>query len=190
MSKGMILVISGPSGVGKTEAAMALLKKSERYVKAVTATTRQKRELETHGVDYYFFTKEEFEQMQDSGGLLEYTCYNGNFYGTPKFSVEKSYSEGKVVILVIEIEGALNIKKMYPQATMCFLNAESIEVIERRLRNRRSDSEEAIKGRLEVAKRELEAVGHFDFMVINREGKLCEAVDEIDGIVQKKLAEQ
>ncbi|MBE6649199.1 MAG: guanylate kinase [Ruminococcaceae bacterium] len=187
MSQGMILVISGPSGVGKTEAALALLKKSEQYVKAVTATTRQKRETEVHGVDYYFFTKEEFKELQETGGLLEYTCYNGNFYGTPKFSVEKSYSEGKVVILVIEIEGALNIKKMYPQATMCFLNAESIEVIENRLRNRKSDSEEAIKGRLEVAKKELEAICHFDFTVINREGKLADAVDEINGIVQKRL---
>ena len=189
MSKGMILVVSGPSGVGKTQLALKLLEKESLYAKAVTATTRIMREGEVHGVDYFFVTREEFEGMNEKSELLEYTCYNGNYYGTPKASVEKLLSEGKVVILVIEIEGALNIKKKFPEAKLCFLNAESIEVIEKRLRDRKSDSEEAILGRLKVALKELEAKDQFDFEVINREGQLDEAVCELHEIVTKMLVE-
>lgn len=184
---GKLLVISGPSGVGKTEVALNLRAYSPIYVKAITSTTRKKREGETHGVDYFFVTLEEFEKMKADGNLLEWTVYNGNCYGTPKHSVEKALSCGKIVILVIDVAGALNIKKMFPEAVMCFLNAESLDAIERRLRRRGTDSEEAIKGRLSVAQSEINSKEKFDFEIMNREGKLESAVFELHQTIQKLM---
>ncbi len=184
---GKLLVISGPSGVGKTEVALNLRAYNSIYVKAITSTTRKKREGETNGVDYYFVSLEEFEKMKADGELLEWTIYNGNCYGTPRHSVEKALSLGKVVILVIDVAGALNIKKMFPEAVMCFLNAESIEAIERRLRRRGTDSEEAIKGRLSVAQSEINSKDKFDFEIMNCEGKMNEAVVSLHETFKKLI---
>lgn len=190
INRGKLLVISGPSGVGKTEVSIALRKLGEIYVKSVSATTREIRTTETEGVDYFFVSGEKFEEMKNSGELLETTFYNGNNYGTPRYFVEKVMDEGKIVILVIDVAGALQIKKMFPDAVLCFLNAESLEAIERRLRNRKTDSEEAITNRLAVAKSELESIGSFDFVVMNREGEMEKAASEIDVIMRDMLAKQ
>lgn len=182
---GKLLVISGPSGVGKTEVALNLRAHSPIYVKAVTATTRAQREGEVNGKDYFFVSLEEFEKMKACGELLEWTIYNKNCYGTPKHSVEKSLREGKIVILVIDVVGAINIKKMFPEAVMCFLNAESLEAIEKRLRRRGTECEEAIKGRLSVASSEIESKDKFDFEIMNRDGKMLEAVEELHQTICK-----
>lgn len=186
-NKGKLLVISGPSGVGKTEVSLVLRSLGELYVKSVSATTREIRAGETDGVDYFFVTCEEFEKMEKAGELLETTCYNGNSYGTPKKFVEKVLSQGKVAILVIDVAGALQIKKMFPDAALCFLNAESLNAIEQRLRSRKTDSEEAIVNRLAVAKGELEAIDNFDFVVMNRDGEKEKAAKEIDLIIREMI---
>lgn len=186
-AKGKLLVISGPSGVGKTEVALFLRALDGLYVKSVSATTRGIRVTEVDGVDYFFVTKDEFETMKTAGELLETTFYNGNFYGTPKKFVEKVMDEGKVVILVIDVAGALQIKKMFPEAVLCFLNAENLEAIERRLRNRRTDSEDAIRNRLAVASEELKSIDLFDFVVMNRDGEMDKAASEIDSIMRKMV---
>lgn len=185
--KGKLLVISGPSGVGKTEVSLILRSLGDLYVKSVSATTRKIRNGEIDGVDYFFVTCDEFEEMNKSGDLLETTCYNGNHYGTPKKFVENVLEEGKVVILVIDVLGAIQIKKMFPDAALCFLNAESLDAIEKRLRNRNSDSEEAIINRLATAKSELEAIDSFDFVVYNREGKMENAAKEIDKVIREMM---
>ncbi len=186
-NKGKLLVISGPSGVGKTEVSLVLRSFGELYVKSVSATTREIRAGETDGVDYFFVTCEEFEKMEKAGELLETTCYNGNSYGTPKKFVEKVLSQGKVAILVIDVAGALQIKKMFPDAALCFLTAESLNAIEQRLRSRKTDSEEAIVNRLAVAKGELEAIDNFDFVVMNRDGEKEKAAKEIDLIIREMI---
>lgn len=185
--RGKLLVISGPSGVGKTEVSIALRKLGDFYVKSVSATTRGIRVTETEGVDYFFVSNEKFEEMRNSGDLLETTFYNGNHYGTPKKFVEKVVGEGKVAILVIDVAGAIQIKEMFPDAVLCFLNAESLAAIEKRLRNRNTDKEEAIINRLAVAKGELESIGEFDFVVMNRDGEMEKAAAEIDVIVREML---
>ncbi len=186
-NKGKLLVISGPSGVGKTEVALVLRSLGDLYVKSVSATTREIRAGETDGVDYFFVSSEEFDNMVKSGDLLETTEYNGNCYGTPKKYVEKVLDEGKVVILVIDVVGALRIKELFPDAALCFLNAESLDVIEKRLRSRNTEDEDAIINRLAAAKRELEVAEKFDFIVINRDGKMENAVEEIDRIMKEML---
>ena len=188
MKEGKLLVISGPSGVGKTEVSMGLLSLSDLYSKSVSATTRKMRDGEVNGVDYFFISKEEFEEMQKKSQLLEFTNYNGNWYGTPRKFVEEVLEKGKVLILVIDVVGALNIKKMFPEAVMCFLNAESLEAIEKRLRNRKTDSEDSISGRLAVAKKELESSQLFDYVVMNKEGEISNTVQSIDSIIKKLVS--
>ncbi len=184
---GKLLVISGPSGVGKTDVSVVLRGLGDIYVKSVSATTRDIRVGETDGVDYFFVSQPQFEKMKADGELLETTLYNGSLYGTPRKFVEGVLDEGKVVILVIDVAGALQIKKMFPDAVLCFLNAESLEAIEKRLRNRKTDSEEAILNRLAVAVSELQSIDKFDFVVINREGEKEAAAKEIDETIKKMM---
>ncbi len=183
MSNGKLLVISGPSGVGKTVVSLELMKLSDLYVKSISATTRKIRPGEINGVDYFFVSAEEFERMDKNSELLETTEYNGNRYGTPKRFVDEVMSKGKVVILVIDVPGALNVKKMFKEAITCFLDAESLDEIEQRLRNRKTDSEESIMGRLATAKKELKAAGEFDYVIMNRDGKLSQTAKNIDEII-------
>ncbi len=187
MNNGKLLVISGPSGVGKTVVSHELMKLSDLYVKSISATTRKIRPGEVNGVDYFFVTAEEFERMDKNSELLETTEYNGNRYGTPRHFIEEVMSRGKVAILVIDVPGALNVKKMYNEAITCFLNAESLDEIEQRLRRRKTDSEESIRGRLATAKKELESIESFDYVIMNCEGKLCQAAKKIDALINDLL---
>ncbi len=188
MKEGRLLVISGPSGVGKTAVSLKLMEKSDLYVKSISATTRGIRPGEINGVDYFFVTREEFEHMDNTCMLLETTDYNGNRYGTPRQFIEDILAKGKVAILVIDVTGALRVKEMFPDAIICFLNAESLEAIEKRLRNRQTDSEEAILGRLAVARTELDSCCKFDYIVMNCDGEIDEAVDKIDKIITEIMA--
>jgi guanylate kinase len=190
MKEGKLLVISGPSGVGKTEVSLGLLALGELYSKSVSATTRKMRDGEVDGVDYFFISKEKFNDMKENSQFLEFTDYNGNWYGTPRKFVEDMLAKGKVLILVIDVVGALNIKKMFPEAVMCFLNAESLEAIEKRLRNRKTDSEDSISGRLTVAKKELECSHMFDYVVMNREGEISKTVQSIDEIIKELVSKK
>lgn len=166
-NKGNLLVLSGPSGVGKGTVVMRLLEKDENLVLSVSATTRQKREGEEDGVHYFFVSKEEFERKIENGEMLEFTQYNGNYYGTIRSYVEKFIQNGKTVLLEIEVDGASQIKKKIPQAVTVFLTAPSEEEVERRLRKRNTESEEAILKRLAIAKSEMAHASEYDYVVCN-----------------------
>ena len=182
-SKGTLYVFSGPSGVGKDTVLSLLLTRSD-LVKSVSATTRAPREGEVDGVDYYFVSKEEFERLIETGEMLEYTVYAGNYYGTPKAPVERWLSEGSDVILKIEVDGFSQIKKLMPESVGIFLLPPSKEELERRLRARGTDSEEAVLRRLETALNELSCAENYDWRVVNDDLDLC--VDEILAFLKKQ----
>lgn len=185
VKKGVLLVVSGPSGCGKGT-VLAYVKEKGNYCYSVSATTRKPRVGEEHGVNYFFVTREEFEEKISRGEMLEYTEYSGNFYGTPKDYVEKCLAEGKNVILEIETEGAMNIKRLYPEALLVFITAPSLEMIEARLRGRGTETEEAIQRRLAKAKIELALIDEYELVVVNEQGEAEKAAEEIVAAVNNK----
>lgn len=181
-SKGIPIVISAPSGCGKDTILEQLFKINDNLRYSVSATTRAKREGEINGVSYHFHTTSSFEEMIANGEVLEYTKYCGNYYGTPKKSVTDVIESGKDVILKIEVEGAMNIKKIFPDAPLIFILPPSIAELERRLRKRGTETEETIKARIETAKKELECADKFDYVVVNAE--LEKAVEDVNTIIK------
>lgn len=169
-TQGICFVLSGPSGIGK-DTVLSHLAKDFPINKVVTATTRSPRENETDGVDYDFLTKEDFQQKIREDYFLEYAEFSGNFYGTPKKNVEKLLNEGKNALLKIEVQGAVNVKKLLPEAILIFLAPPSISLLEERLRHRNTDSEEDIQKRLKTAEKELEYIKHYDYLLINEDSR-------------------
>ncbi len=182
MKKGVLLVVSAPAGCGKDTILEKVLERDNNIFYSVSATSRAMRPGEKDGVSYYFKTREEFEQMINSGELLEYTEYCGNYYGTPKKAVMDMLEQGKDVVLKIEIEGAANVKKIFPEAVMVFILPPSMNELDRRLHKRGTEDEETIKKRLLTAKKELEAAEAYDFAIVN--GDLDEAVDSFMSVVK------
>ena len=168
-----IVVISGPSGCGKDTVVKKILSMDERFILSVSATTRQRRPIETDGVDYIFLTTEEFEAKLENNEFLEYTNYCGNYYGTLKSQIEQKVADGKVVVLVIEVEGAANVKKVYPDALTIFVAPPSLEELERRLRNRGTEGDDVIKQRLFKANEELGFKSSYDYIVENNFVEQC-----------------
>lgn len=166
-NKGKLVVLSGPSGVGKGTIVKKLLKENSSLALSVSATTRSPREGEVHGVHYFYITKEEFEKKIQNNEMLEYTSYNGNYYGTIQSHVEELLENGKTVLLEIEVDGAMQISRKLPEALSIFINAPSDEEIERRLRNRNTEDEEAIQRRLAIAKAEMKYADEYDYIVCN-----------------------
>lgn len=183
--QGMLVVISAPSGCGKDTVAKALCKLRDDCYISVSATTREKRKGEIEGVDYFFKTREEFEKLIESNGLLEYASFAGNYYGTPVEEVRKSISQGKICLLIIEVQGAKNIMKMYKDCVPIFLLPPSFEILEKRLRGRKTDTEEVINERLRIAKHEINSKEKYKYTVVNDD--LDEAVKEISEILDKEL---
>lgn len=167
MSKGILVVVSAPAGCGKDTILEQALKLNGNLFYSVSATSRAMRPGETDGVSYHFRTREQFEDMIKNGELLEYTEYCGNYYGTPKKAVEDMLEAGKDVILKIEIEGAANVKKIFPECVMIFILPPSIAELSRRLHKRGTETEEVIALRLETAKKELEFAKNYDYFVVN-----------------------
>lgn len=166
-NKGVLVLFSGPSGVGKDTVLEIVLAKDTSLQKSVSCTTRGIRENEIDGKDYYFITVPEFEEMIENHEVLEFTRYGQNFYGTPKAPIDKWLSEGKTVILKIEVEGASNIKKLYPDSVGIFIMPPSMEVLEQRLRSRGTEDEADIKKRLEIAQSEIGHSKVYDYLVVN-----------------------
>ena len=181
-SDGMLVLFSGPSGVGKDTVLDIILSKDECLQRSVSLTTREKRSGETDGEDYYFITKEEFSQMIKDGQVLEYAQYGENIYGTPKAPVDRWLKEGKTVILKIEVKGAQKIRELYPDALSIFLLPPSMQVLEDRIRRRATESEDDINRRLEIAKNEILRSADYDFVVVN--DNLDEASNNVLSIIK------
>lgn len=165
--KGILIIFSGPSGVGKDTVLEVVLDKNKELQKSISLTTREIRENETDGKDYYFVSKSNFDKMVDNNEVLEFAKYGESFYGTPKAPIDKWLDEGKTIILKIEVQGAKKIKELYPEAVGIFIMPPSMEELERRLRLRGSEDEADIQRRLDIAKSEMERRVDYDFQVIN-----------------------
>lgn len=181
MSKGILMVVSGPSGCGKGTVLAEILK-SDKIFYSVSATTRSPRPGETDGVNYYFLTKEKFEEMIAGGEMLEYASFCGNYYGTPRKPVEDMLEKGCHVILEIEVQGAMKIKEKCPDAVFIFILPPSLKELRRRLEKRGTESEEVIEKRLGEAAGEISQAYKYDYAVIN--GELSEAVDDLRSIIR------
>ena len=182
---GLILVVSGPAGSGKGTVNARLLSTGE-YVYSISATTRAPRPGEADGVNYYFITREEFEKRIQDGGMLEYTEYCGNYYGTPKKEALEVIESGKNLILEIEVEGAMNIKRVYPDAVLIMLLPPSFSTQEKRLRGRGTETEEKILARLERTREEVALLPNYDYIVYNEDGRDDLAAIEIEEIVRSE----
>ena len=180
MSKGKLVVISGASGVGKGTVLGIMMKKRKDLKFSVSATTRAPRPSETHGVHYYFVTKEQFEEMIASGQMLEYSAHAANYYGTPRAQAEEKMATGSV-LLDIEPNGAGQVKKAAPDAVLIFIMPPSMEELERRLRGRGDTPEDQIAMRLERAAWEMEQRHWYDHVVVNDDAERC--ADEILKII-------
>lgn len=182
MSKGLLIVVSGPSGAGKGTICAEYCKRHPEVFLSVSATTRNPRPGEENGVHYFFYSKEEFEKMIENNELLEWAQYCENFYGTPKQYVEQALNEGRDVILEIEVQGALNVQKQFEGGTYVFVLPPAPQVLADRLRGRNTESEEVVQKRLTRALEELPLMSHYDYVLEN--DKLEEAVDDLERIVR------
>lgn len=179
--KGILIVVSGFSGAGKGTLMKKLIGSYDNYALSVSMTTRNKRPGEQDGKDYFFVSKENFEEKIAQDGLIEYAGYCNNYYGTPRDYVEKQLQAGKDVILEIEIQGALKIKEKFPTALLLFVMPPSAEELQRRLRGRGTESEEVIAQRLQRASEEAEGIEEYEFIVINDD--LDECVKEMHELI-------
>ncbi|MBQ9383619.1 MAG: guanylate kinase [Ruminiclostridium sp.] len=182
MSKGILIVVSAPAGCGKDTLLEQALKSNDNLYYSVSATSRAMRPGETDGVSYFFKTREQFEDMIKNDELLEYTEYVGNYYGTPKKAVTDMLEAGKDVILKIEIEGAANVKKLFPECTLVFILPPSFAELDRRLHKRGTETDDVIKQRLETARKELAFAKNYDYLVTN--AALEDAVDDFLAVVR------
>jgi guanylate kinase len=178
--RGLLLVLSGPSGVGKGTVCTALRKKMDKLVYSVSATTRQPRAGEVEGVNYFFKTKEQFQEMIAANQLLEWAEYAGNFYGTPLQFVEQTLADGRDVILEIEVQGAMQVKKQFPQGVFLFLMPPSLEELRNRIVNRGTEDDETIRRRMKLAADEIKLLEEYDYAVVNDEvERACEKIQSI-----------
>ena len=181
--KGLLLVVSGPAGSGKGT-VNSLLVGTGDFVYSVSATTRAPRPGEVDGVNYRFISTDEFERRIRDGEMLEYTRYCGNYYGTPKKETEETLAAGKNLILEIEVEGASNVKRIYPDAVLVMLLPPSFRDQEQRLRGRATETEEKILARLEQTRREVPHLGDYDYVIYNENGKAQDCADTLISIVR------
>ena len=183
-SRGQLIVLSGPSGCGKGTILKEMLRTEEKMKLSISLTTRSPRPGETDGIDYFYVSKEQFEKMVDDGAVLEHAEYCGNYYGTPRSNVENWRAEGYHVILEIEPQGAFQIKKNCPDATMIFILPPSLKELKRRLTDRGTEDEATVKKRLDAAIREMEQAFQYDYVVVN--DALPIAVEDVRAIIRSQ----
>lgn len=181
MSKGLLIVVSAPSGCGKGTLLAEVLKNDNFYY-SVSATTRAPREGEADGVNYHFTTKEKFEELIAEGGVLEYAQYCGNYYGTPRQAVEDKLCEGRDVILEIEVQGAMKIKETCPDAVFIFILPPSVDTLKQRLEKRGTETADVIERRVSEARGEIEKAYNYDYVIVNDD--LNKAVSEFIKVVE------
>lgn len=182
MRKGFLLVVSGPSGVGKDTLVQKLLEADASIEYSISATTRPKRDYEVDGKDYIFMSKDDFEAQIKGNKFLEYARVHENLYGTPKDFVLDGINDGKIIVLEIDVQGALQVKENYPDGVFVFILPPSLEELENRLTSRGTESEEQVKIRLANAKKELDLVNEYQYGVVN--DNLDEAVADLSAIIK------
>ncbi len=185
IKKGILMIVSGPAGVGKGTVVAKSVEESKGMIYlSISATTRSPRPIDKEGVTYFFKTKSDFEKMIENNELLEWACYVDNYYGTPKKPVMDALSEGKDVILEIEVQGALKVKENFPEAVLTFIVPPSFLELENRLRGRNTETEEQILKRLTTAKTEFSMIEKYDYVVENN--TVEEAVCDLFSILRSE----
>jgi guanylate kinase len=182
--RGKLFVISGPSGAGKSTIVKKLLELAPDLVLSVSATSRQPRPNEKHGIDYFFLSKEDFLKKIEDGYFLEWATVHGNYYGTPREFVENHLNEGRSVILEIDVQGAIQVKEKFENAVLIFIEPPDFEELEKRLKSRKADSEESMKIRLENARYEMALSKYYNYRVVNDD--LDRAVGQVIKIIREE----
>lgn len=182
MRKGILIVVSGFSGAGKGTLMKKLVQEYDNYALSISATTRDPRPGEENGREYFFLKKEEFKQKIAENGLIEYARYCDNYYGTPRAYVEKQLADGKDVILEIEIQGALKVRKQYPDALLLFVMPPGAEELRRRLEGRGTETQDVIDKRMHRAREEAEGIEEYEYIVVNDDLETC--VRELHAIIK------
>jgi len=180
----LLIVVSGPAGVGKDALLQGMKERECPFHFVVTATDRLPRPGEIHGVDYFFFTTEEFDRMIEQDELLEHAIVYGQHKGIPKQQVREALSSGKDVVMRIDVQGAATVKQLTPGAVLIFLTASSEKELEQRLRGRGGDSPAQLQKRIATAREEIKRLAEFDYVVVNRDGELDQAVDDALAIIR------
>lgn len=180
-SRGMLIVFSGPAGTGKGTVCKEFLKRNQDSVLSVSATTRLPRPGETDGREYFFVSREEFEETIKKDGFLEYACFCDNYYGTPKKAVDEKLENGFNVILEIEVQGAMQIKEKVPEAVFVFISPPSKKVLRERIEGRGTETPEVINKRMTLAENELKQIVNYDYLIVNDEVE--KAVKSFEDIV-------
>ncbi|WP_272030442.1 guanylate kinase [Oceanobacillus kimchii] len=182
--KGILFILSGPSGVGKGTVRKKLFEEETDLQYSISMTTRDRRSGEVDGVDYFYKTKEEFEQLIKDGQLLEYAQYVNNYYGTPRNYVEETLEKGQDVFLEIEVQGALQVKENFPEGVFIFLFPPSLDELKNRIVSRGTESQELVLNRLKEARNEIEMMDAYDYVVVNDE--VQHAVDKVKTIIKSE----
>ncbi len=181
-----LFVISGSSGVGKGTVIGGFLKRNPHFTLSISCTTRQMRPGEVDGVNYFFLSKEEFKECIDGDKFLEWAEFAGNFYGTKQKYIMQCLEDGKNLILEIDTQGAMQVKKKMPESVLIFIAPPSFEALEKRLRGRHTEDEATIQRRLDAVKKELERAESFDYQIINDD--IENAIESLEYIIKKELA--
>ena len=184
IEKGILFILSGPSGVGKGTVRKKLFEEELDLQYSISMTTRDRRTGEVDGVDYFYKSREEFEKLVEEGELLEYAQYVNNYYGTPRKYVEETIEKGFDVFLEIEVQGAMQVKKNFPQGVFIFLFPPSLEELKNRIVNRGTESQELVLNRLKEARNEIEMMDAYDYVVVNDQVET--AVDKVKAIIKSE----
>ena len=182
--KGLLLVVSGPSGAGKGTICKAILDQNDQITLSVSATTRKPRNGEVHGVNYFFLEKEEFTSMIEKGEFLEYAQIYDNFYGTPKSAIMETLDNGQDVILEIEMQGARQVKEVYPEGIFVFVLPPSLEELKNRIVGRGTETEEEIEKRFSCAFKEINQIDDYDYFIVNEDVE--KSVRELEAIISSE----
>lgn len=179
----LLIVISGPSGVGKDSIVQRMIERGFPFHFVVTATTREKRENEIHGSDYWFVSKDGFAHMIEQNELIEYAIVYGDYKGIPKAQVREALASGKDVVMRLDVQGAETVRKLAPEALLIFITCESEEELERRLRERKTETADSLSLRIATARKEFQRLDAFDYVIVNQDFHLDDTVDKVRAII-------